>query len=208
MPRRGTCDRSGAGVPCTAVSSALASWLLFLGQPMLVPPPAHDPPLGPFEYRFAPTLPSVRLARHVLANWVELLPGVAVDAIDDLLIACSELVTNAVRHAQCASASVIVRGAVDRDRVVLEVEDGGDGFDWPVAHDIHDVVVHDENGRGLFIVEALTDEMQVLATEGRTIVRCVKHAVLRQREMSEDPALSARFRAESHPGDRNVARTH
>lgn len=172
---------------------------------MSAPLPDPAPPIGPFEYRFAPTLGSVRLARHVLANWVELLPGVAVDAIDDLLIACSELVTNAVRHGDCGSATVSLRGAVDGDSVVLEVEDGGNGFAWPVAHGIEDVVVHDENGRGLFIVEALTDEMQVLATEGRTIVRCVKRGMLRRPETSEDPALSARFRAESHPGDTNVA---
>jgi len=168
--------------------------------------PLPDLPLGPFEYRFAPTLTSVRLARHVFANWVELLPGVVVDAIDDLLIACSELVTNAVRHGDCTAATVILRGAVDGNNVVLEVEDSGDGFAWPVAHGIEDVVVHDENGRGLFIVEALTDEMQVLSSEGRTVVRCVKHDMLRQEETSEDPALSARFRAESHPGDANTAR--
>jgi len=175
---------------------------------MPAPLPDPAPPLGPFEYRFAPTLGSVRLARHVFANWVELLPGVAVDAIDDLLIACSELVTNAVRHGECAAATVSLRGAVDGDSVVLEVEDGGNGFAWPVAHAIEDVVVHDENGRGLFIVEALTDEMQVLSSEGRTIVRCVKRGMLRQPETSEDPALSARFRAESHPGDTNIATGH
>jgi serine/threonine-protein kinase RsbW len=173
---------------------------------MPAPLPEPDQPLGPFEYRFAPTLTSVRLARHVFANWVELLPGVVVDAIDDLLIACSELVTNAVRHGDGTSATVVLRGAVDGNAVILEVENGGDGFVWPVTHGIEDVVVHEENGRGLFIVEALTDEMQVMTSEGRTVVRCVKHAMLRQQETSEDPALSARFRAESHPGDANTAR--
>ena len=168
---------------------------------MPAPLPHPDQPLGPFEYRFAPSLNAVRLARHVLANWLELLPGVAVDAIDDLLIACSEMVTNAVRHAECGTSPIIMRGSVDGDGVVLEVEDAGDGFAWPVAHGIEDVVVHDENGRGLFIVEALTDKIDVLATEGRTIVRCTKQGMLRRKETSEDPALSARFRASSPARD-------
>lgn len=168
---------------------------------MPAPLPQPDQHLGPFEYRFAPSLDAVRLARHVLANWLELLPGVAVDAIDDLLIACSELVTNAVRHAECGTAAIIMRGSIHGDGVVLEVEDGGDGFVWPVAHGIEDVVVHDENGRGLFIVEALTDDIQVLATEGRTIVRCTKDRMLRRPETSEDPSLSARFRATSPARD-------
>lgn len=141
----------------------------------------------------------------MFADWVELLPRVKVDAIDDLLIACSEVVTNAVRHAQGASALVVLRGARDGDGVVLEVEDGGDGFPWPVGHVIEDVVLHDENGRGRFIVEALTDDMLVLTSEGRTTVRCVKHGMLRQQETSDDPLLSARFRGESHPGHTNAA---
>jgi len=79
----------------------------------------------------------------------------------------------------------------------------GDGFVWPVAHGMADVVVHEEHGRGLFIVEALTDDLEVRAAQGRTIVRCRKQGMLRHPPTSDDPGLSARFRAESHPGDTN-----
>ena len=168
------------------------------------PPPDTPTPLGPFEYRFAPSLTAVRLARHVLANWLEVHPRIDVDALDDLLIACSELVTNAVRHADGPSAAVVLRGSVDGDAVVLEVEDDGSGFAWPPVHGIEDVIVHHENGRGLFIVEALTDEIQVLATSGRTVVRCTKRGVLRDHATRDDAGLSARFRAVSHPGDGNL----
>jgi hypothetical protein len=68
-----------------------------------------------------------------------------------------------------------------------------------------DVVAHHEHGRGLFIVDALTDDLQVLSVRGRTIVRCTKRGMLRHLPTSEDPDLSARFRAESHPGDTNLA---
>lgn len=159
--------------------------------------------LGPIEYRFAPSRRAIRLARHVLAGWLELQPGVDVDAIDDLLIACSELVTNAVDHATGPSASVLVRARIEGDAVCLEIEDDGDGFAWPVGRGMADVLGDDEHGRGLFIVEALTDVVEVVARRGRTIVRCSKHGVLRQPETSQDPALSARFRAEEHPGDSN-----
>ena len=80
----------------------------------------HRPALGPITYTFSPTLPAIRLARHVLANWLELLPGVDVDGIDDLLIAGSELVTNAVRHATGPSAaeeiSITRRGSATPSR--------------------------------------------------------------------------------------------
>lgn len=160
--------------------------------------------LGPITYTFSPTLPAIRLARHVLANWLELLPGVDIDGIDDLLIAGSELVTNAVRHAGGPPAVVTLRARTEGDAVVVEVEDGGDGFAWPVAHAMVDVVVHEENGRGLFIVEALTDDVEVSAGRGRTTVRCTKRGMLRHPPTSDDPELSARFRAESHPGDTNL----
>lgn len=157
------------------------------------PPPISDP--GPFEYRCTPSLSNIRLCRHVLANWLEQQPGVDVDAIDDLLVVCSELVTNAVVHSPDAG-TIAVRGWTDGDSVVLEVEDPGGGFAWPVAHGMHDVLDSDEHGRGLFIVEALTDRLGVLPTaSGGTAVRCVKFGVLHHAP-SRQPDLSARFRAD------------
>jgi anti-sigma regulatory factor (Ser/Thr protein kinase) len=157
--------------------------------------PRDDP--GPFEYRFAPSTANIRLARHVLANWLELLPGVDVDAIDDLLVVCSELVTNAVVHAPDRTHTIALRASTEGDSVVLEVEDQGAGFAWPVAHELRDVLDDEEHGRGLFIVEALTDRLGVLKTDAdRTVVRCVKLGVLRHVPTSLQPDLSARFRAE------------
>jgi anti-sigma regulatory factor (Ser/Thr protein kinase) len=169
------------------------------------PPHLPSDDVGPIEYRFGPSLLAIRLARHVLGNWLELLPGVDVDGIDDLLVACSELVTTAIRHATGANDQVSLRVPAVGDSVVLEVEDDGDGFAWPVAHGMADVVTDDENGRGLFIVEALTDELEVVASRGRTVVRCVKRGMLHHAPSGDDAgdALSARFRAESHPADSN-----
>jgi hypothetical protein len=73
-----------------------------------------------------------------------------------------------------------------------------------------DVLADDESGRGLFIVEALTDDVEVLVSQGRTVVRCLKRGMLHQPaaddtdlDATESADLSARFRAESHPTDSN-----
>lgn len=151
---------------------------------------------GPFEHRFTPSLPAIRLARHVLANWLAVHPGVDADAIDDLLVVCSELSTNAISHASGADGSVALRVRRDGDALVLEMEDDGRGFAWPVAHVMEDVLDDEEHGRGLFIVEALTDHLEVVPVDGGTVVRCVKQAVFGQEDESSAPGLSARFRAD------------
>lgn len=157
--------------------------------------PGGRPP-GPFEYRFTPSLGGIRLTRHVLANWLALQPGVDVDAIDDLLLVCSELSTNAIAHASGAEGSVALRVRTEGDDLVLEMEDDGEGFAWPVAHVLADVLDDDEHGRGLFIVEALTDTLEVFARDGVTVVRCTKVGVLGPAGAGADPALSRRFRAD------------
>jgi anti-sigma regulatory factor (Ser/Thr protein kinase) len=143
--------------------------------------PHTPPPPGPFEYRFAPSVSAIRLARQVLAGWLELQPGADRVAVDDLVVVCSELVTNAVRHSRHDDAMVSVRAAVDDDGVVLEVEDPGPGFAWPTDRVLADIGVADEGGRGLLIAQALTDVLEVRAAQGAgTVVRCVKLGVLRE----------------------------
>lgn len=139
------------------------------------------PDLAPFECRFRPRLGAVGVVRRALGRWLGAHRGVDADAVDDLLIACSELCTNAVRSASHAGGTVAVRARQSGDAVVLEVEDDGAGFSWPLAHRIQDVPEQDEHGRGLFIVTAITDEMEVEVATGRTVVRCTKrHALDRQ----------------------------
>jgi serine/threonine-protein kinase RsbW len=163
-------------------------------------PSDNRPTMGPIEYRFPPVVAAIRLARHVLANWLEVQPGVDIDGIDDLLVVCSELCTNAVNHASGPAASVTMRVALAADAVVLEIEDDGTGFSWPSATRVMADVLHEEeHGRGLFIVEALTDHVEVATSRGRTIVRCTKAGMVRHAAPADDPTLSARFRAESHP---------
>jgi serine/threonine-protein kinase RsbW len=155
--------------------------------------PSHPP--AAFEYRFTPSTASIRLARYVLADWLSTQPDPTDDAVDDLLIVCSELCTNAVLHAS-ASGDVVVRASVDGDAVVVEVEDDGHGMAWPRTGSIGDVLHHEEHGRGLFIVAALTDHLSVTSEGSRTVVTCRKDGVLGGSHTA-DRTLSERFRA--HP---------
>jgi hypothetical protein len=82
--------------------------------------------------------------------------------VDDLLLLATELVTNSVRHSPAGAAGgvgVDVRLAPDRIRV--EVRDPGSGF----QHVPHQPGSLSEGGRGLFLVEAISDDWGVGAGE-------------------------------------------
>jgi anti-sigma regulatory factor (Ser/Thr protein kinase) len=134
--------------------------------------------LGPFEHRFSPSLASVSVARHFLADW---LGHQGVDDVDagDLLVVMSELGTNAVRTATGAERGIALRARVDGDSVVLEVEDDGGGFELPSR--LGDVPALDTgDGRGLFLAHSLSDEIESIpGSDGRgTIVRCTWRSIV------------------------------
>lgn len=145
-------------------------------------PPADSPAplLGPFEYRFSPLEASVPLARHTLADWLARLPVEPGEA-EDVLIIASELCTNAVHH---GGRTVVLRAAPAGNDLVLEVEDDGGTLEWPERHFGQLPDAESDRGRGLFLVEALADEVTSLVENGRSIVRCVKRAIV----PAHDPA--------------------
>jgi serine phosphatase RsbU (regulator of sigma subunit)/anti-sigma regulatory factor (Ser/Thr protein kinase) len=138
---------------------------------------ATKPPPSPFEYRFTPRDAVVPLARHFLETWLVHVPVDPVE-IEDILVIASELCTNAVRVSSGRDESVALRAWTEGADVLLEVEDDGGGFTWPERpdHDIPDP--EQEKGRGLFLVQALADEIRIRIEEGRTIVVCRKVAVI------------------------------
>ena len=69
---------------------------------------------------------------------------------DDVVLLVSELVTNAVRH---ASAPIDLEIEVDRDEVVVAVRDGSEVPPLP-----REAGVEAEGGRGMLLVDLLTDE--------------------------------------------------
>ena len=140
-------------------------------------PPGSDsaPPLGAFEYRFSPSLATVPLARHLFGDWLEHL---ALDDAEraDLLLVGSELCSNAVRHASGKPGALAMRAWAEADAVVVEVEDDGAGME--LSHRLEDPDLEAEQGRGLYVVRALTDDLSVRRVDERTVVRAVRRAVL------------------------------
>ena len=141
------------------------------------PPPDAGAPLAPFEYRFSPLTATIPLGRHLFSDWLEQL-SVDVAERDDLLLVASELASNAVRFASGAPTALALRAWAEGDAIVVEVEDDGDGFvlDSRYDDDVPDTDL--ERGRGLYVVEALSDEFSVRRDGERTVVRAVRRAVL------------------------------
>ncbi|MDP9440783.1 MAG: ATP-binding protein, partial [Actinomycetota bacterium] len=88
------------------------------------------------------------------------------------------LCSNAVRHASGAPGSVTLRAWAESDTIVIEVSDDGSSLVWPddVSDELPDPDA--EQGRGLFLVRELVDEVMSRLQEGRTVVRVVKRAVI------------------------------
>jgi serine/threonine-protein kinase RsbW len=95
-------------------------------------------------------------------------------------VALSEAISNAILRGnrEDTSKHVHVRAAVDRDGLVVEVEDEGAGFD--LDHYDPDPTTPDqldrEDGRGLFLMRRLMDRVErVHGSSTGTIVRLTLH---------------------------------
>jgi len=138
-------------------------------RPPDVRSPAPGYVAGPFTERYPVEVISVTAARRAVADWLVAQP-VAAKRVPDLLLALTELVTNAVRAARSA---VDVRCWLTDDAVMVEVTDDGRGFDPAIARDVRELDPMAERGRGLFLVGALVDECTIESGPNGTIVRCL-----------------------------------
>ncbi len=85
---------------------------------------------------------------------------------EDLRLLVTELVTNAVRHADVPTgAAVELEVSVSSDRIRVEVRDAGDGFEQQPRSAGHDVA----SGWGLHLVERLSDAWGVGRGAGTTV---------------------------------------
>jgi serine/threonine-protein kinase RsbW len=120
-----------------------------------------------FLPRDAATVP---ISRHVLDRCLETL-GVAADTRTDIALALSEACANVVLHAGAADEYEVMARASD-DRCVIEVVNTGNGAArMPAPSD--QVPLTAEHGRGLKIIDAVTDNMR-LTGNGRTTVHFEK----------------------------------
>jgi anti-anti-sigma factor len=111
--------------------------------------------------------------RDAVSAWIAEL-GFEESSVFDLKVALGEALANALRHGVCdeGESHVCVRAIAYPDRVVLEVEDNGPGFDGS-ARDHRDLYA--PSGRGVMFMKALTDKVEFsVADSGGTIVRLMK----------------------------------
>lgn len=110
-----------------------------------------------------PSLPEfVGVARLTLSGVASRM-NFSYDDIEDLKIALAEACTNAIQHAyeqNDKQKEVTIRYFIETDKLIVEVEDKGKGFDLtkshPVAPDLEQ-----ERGLGLFLIKALVDELEL-----------------------------------------------
>ncbi|HSH59543.1 MAG TPA: ATP-binding protein [Acidimicrobiales bacterium] len=121
----------------------------------------------------------VGLARLVVSSLASSRRTLADDRVDDLKLALSEACTNAIEaHAEVgAEDAVLVRWVEGDDRLEVEVEDRGPGFD-PSTLPEHPPVtdperLNFERGLGIPLIRSLVDEVSFSRVEHGMAVRMV-----------------------------------
>jgi serine/threonine-protein kinase RsbW len=114
---------------------------------------------------------SVSMARHTLAEALRI-AGVAPDCIHEAQIALSEACTNVFHHVAAGQKFEVLINIGDVD-LIMYILDSGPGFpngrqlaDWP------DVTA--ENGRGMALMTAFTDDARFESVNGGGSVRLTK----------------------------------
>lgn len=121
----------------------------------------------------------VALVRVVLAAAAAIDPGSRDDRVDDLRVAVSEAVTNAVEAHQTAGTDshIEVRCVTEGHQVEVTVRDRGVGFDpdeVPVVPDAEDPKrMFYENGLGIPLMKRLVDKTDIETGDEGTLVRLV-----------------------------------
>ena len=137
------------------------------------------------------------LARQAVAAIAAVEPRFRVERIDDLRVAVSEAITNAVKAHAAASEEARIRIRchldVDGDGITVEVIDQAGGFDLaeiPVVPDAEDPSrLEHEHGLGIPIMRELADEADISPRGEGTSVRLV---VYRSPTVADRPRPHAR----------------
>jgi two-component sensor histidine kinase len=105
------------------------------------------------------------LTKRVLTDW-----GIEAARLDEILVCVSELATNALLHGVPPGRGFRIRMSLDAYALLrVELHDSGTGV--PRIPDTADNAA-DESGRGLVLVEALSDKWGVGARNPGKIVWC------------------------------------
>ena len=111
----------------------------------------------------------IRLTTSGIANKV----GFCMDDIEDLKVAVSEACTNAIKHSSDDRFTIIYN--MIENGLTIEIIDNGNGYDTSSINE-PDIENLKESGMGLFIIEALMDEVSIESQEGKgTSIKMTKY---------------------------------
>jgi len=117
------------------------------------------------------------LARLTLSGIARELP-LGDEVLADLKLALTEACGNVVRHAYTdGDGDVSVLFSIDDSRILMTIQDNGDGIRAPDAVDETPPTGPLEGGMGMSIIRAIVDELAVEPGDGDqgTVVRMVKY---------------------------------
>lgn len=100
------------------------------------------------------------------------------DQSDNMAIAVTELVNNGIIHAhkQDASKNVTIHVQYEEDRIIVSVQDEGEGFDpKDIANPTDPQNLWKQSGRGVFLVKNLIDEVEIESTPKGTKVTLTEY---------------------------------
>jgi anti-sigma regulatory factor (Ser/Thr protein kinase) len=137
---------------------------------------ATGAPLEPFHLDVSTDPTLLRDVRRDVGRWLRR-AGAGKEDIELIQMACHEACSNAIEHAYAfAEATFAIDALLDGGKVVLEVRDRGDWIERGEARLPH-------RGRGLALIDAMMDSVEVSRENGGTTVRM-------ERRIEEQPVLS------------------
>lgn len=111
----------------------------------------------------------IRLTTSGIANKI----GFSIDDIEDIKVAVSEACTNAIKHSK--KDRFFITFTVMENGINITIEDNGKGYKIDELNK-PDLDNPKESGLGLFIIEALMDEVEIKSTEDKgTIISMTKY---------------------------------
>ena len=119
------------------------------------------------SWRALPTPAAVTMLRSESRAWLTA-HAVPSETIEDLALVVSELLSNAVRAAR---SEVGLSVSITNDMIVVEVDDDGTGDATLDARGRDPIAAGRTDGRGLFVVRTLTDDVSIVSTTEGTIVK-------------------------------------
>ncbi len=114
----------------------------------------------------------IRLTTSGIANKI----GFSIDDIEDLKVAISEACTNAIKHSLEDRFTIIY--TIIENGLTVEIIDNGKGYEVKEVNEpsIDNLDNLKEGGMGLFIIEALMDDVVVESKDGQgTSIKMTKY---------------------------------